>query len=89
MEKEHDVVIAARLLAFQSLLQNIFRSWGVSQEELLTQLRRSKEALHVSHINQGLSEPFAAQVNAEFDIAIRSLECAIRDLPDTRPDPIG
>lgn len=89
MEKEADVIVAARLFAQQALLQNLFRSWGASQETLLTTLRRTREALTVDHINNGRSEAFASCVDAEFNIAIKSLESAIQGLPDDRPDPIG
>jgi hypothetical protein len=88
MEKEHDVIVAARLLAFQALIQNLVRGWGSSREELLTQLRRTKEAMKVSSLNNGCSEPFMNCIDSEFDIVIKSLESAIRELPDSRPDPI-
>ena len=88
MEKEHDVIIAARLLAYQALIQNLIRSWGMSREDLLAQLQRTKEAMKVSGLNNGSSESFQNCIDSEFDIAIRSLESAIQELPDTRPDPI-
>lgn len=88
MEKEHDVIVAARLLAYQALLQNMVRNWGASKEVLLTEFQRTKEAMKVSGLNNRSSEDFLRCIDEEFDIAITSLESAIQDLPDTRPDPI-
>lgn len=89
MEKENDVVIAARLVAHSALIQNLVRTWGSSPEELLQQLSRTREALRVSGINQARSDAFLHHVDVEFDMAIGAIKSLIQGLPDDRPDPIG
>ncbi|RZZ81412.1 hypothetical protein [Pseudoxanthomonas winnipegensis] len=88
METEFEQMAGIRLLAQQSLIQVLYRSWGQPLEFLEKNLRRTHEALKATALQGDYTDQQIAILDQEFSVALTALQALAQSLPDTRPHPI-
>ena len=88
MEDDFEDITNVRLLAQQALIQVIFRSWGEPLCAVVSNARRTHEAMKASALQQDMTDEQIEWIDREFNLALKALDAQCRSLPDTRPHPI-